>query len=374
MKLSLDTGKGRDTMKVLLIGEYSGVHTNLKKGLEKLGVQVLLVSEGDVWKKFDSDIKLYYPEDTKWKKIYNRCMLQFCLEWAKNADIVQFMNPSCLYIINTNLAELAFGLMSRAKASVTVLAGCDHNMSKHYDKLMPYICPTCLKENGGCLLRNDARYQQYEKRFYDRVDCIVSGEWDCFTIYHDYVKKYNAKLTAIIPYPIDCNEMRPKCEKHSKIVVHYPLNRASKGTLATEKAFRKLSKKYGENASFEIKGRMPIKEYLNYLDRIDIIVDGVYGYNCGLGMSCLMAMAKGKAAVGVRENEKEGGVNAWLRESPQISSGEGVEGIVEAVGTLIEDPIKLRRLQKESRQYVRKYHSMVKVSQKYLELYNKLCI
>lgn len=40
-------------MRILLVGEYSGVHTNLKVGLEKLGAEVLLVSEGDVWKKFD---------------------------------------------------------------------------------------------------------------------------------------------------------------------------------------------------------------------------------------------------------------------------------------------------------------------------------
>lgn len=358
-------------MKVLLVGEYSGVHTNLKRGLEKLGVQVLLVSEGDVWKKFDSDIKLYYPENTKWKKWYNRCMLQFCLDWAKNADVVQFMNPSCLYIINKNLAELAFELMDRTQVSLALLAGCDYNMSKYFDKIVPYMCPICLKERGGCILKNDIEYQKYEKRFYDKIDCIVPGEWDCYTIYHDYIKMYNNKLTKIIPYPIECNLMRPNCEKHSKLVVHYPLNRACKGTLVVEKAFRKLSQKYNEKVSFEIKGHMPIKDYLHYLDGIDIIVDGVYGYSCGLGMSCLMAMAKGKVAVGVRESEKKEGRNAWLCESPQISSGEGVDGIVNAVEMLIEDPVKLRRLQKESRRYVRKYHNTVLVSKKYLTLYDK---
>ena len=43
-------------MKVLLVGEYSGVHNNLKRGLEKLGVKVILINGGDSWKNFDSDI------------------------------------------------------------------------------------------------------------------------------------------------------------------------------------------------------------------------------------------------------------------------------------------------------------------------------
>lgn len=30
-------------MRILLVGEYSGVHTNLKVGLEKLGAEVLMV-------------------------------------------------------------------------------------------------------------------------------------------------------------------------------------------------------------------------------------------------------------------------------------------------------------------------------------------
>lgn len=363
-------------MKILLVGEYSGVHTNLKKGLEKLGAEVLLVSEGDVWKKFEADIKLYYPEDKKWKKIYNQCMLERCCKWAEGVDIVQFINPSCLYFINKDYSDYIFRLIDKATVSVTVLAGCDCNMSKNYEKLIPCICPACQKEylrwHSQCPFRGNKLYQKYEKCFYEMIDCIIPGEWDYYKIYHDYVNKYNNKMSKIIPYPIDCYVIRPSDRKHSKIVFHSPLNRTCKGTIIVQKAFKILQKKYKNEADFEIRGHMPIGDYLQYLDNIDVIVDGVKGYGYGLGMSCLMAMAKGKIAIGAREPEEDVSDNAWLSNSPQIDVCGGLEGIINAVEILMDSPDQIRRLQKESRGYVRRYHHAVNVAKQYMDLYKKL--
>ena len=45
-------------MKILLVGEYSRLHNSLKEGLIELGHQVLLISTGDFFKDYPSDIKL----------------------------------------------------------------------------------------------------------------------------------------------------------------------------------------------------------------------------------------------------------------------------------------------------------------------------
>ena len=47
-----------ESMKILLVGEYSRLHNSLKEGLQALGHQVTLISTGDDFKKFDSDILL----------------------------------------------------------------------------------------------------------------------------------------------------------------------------------------------------------------------------------------------------------------------------------------------------------------------------
>ncbi|MDC4864590.1 hypothetical protein NQ912_13470 [Acinetobacter baumannii] len=47
-------------MKVLLIGEYSGVHTNLAKALKQKNINVCTVHDGDSYKKFESDVIIKY--------------------------------------------------------------------------------------------------------------------------------------------------------------------------------------------------------------------------------------------------------------------------------------------------------------------------
>ena len=45
-------------MKILLVGEFSGVHTNLKKALIAKGHTVAIVGKHDGFKKFDSDLNV----------------------------------------------------------------------------------------------------------------------------------------------------------------------------------------------------------------------------------------------------------------------------------------------------------------------------
>jgi len=45
-------------MKILLVGEFSGVHNNLKMGLKALGHDVKLAADGDGFKKFGYDFRI----------------------------------------------------------------------------------------------------------------------------------------------------------------------------------------------------------------------------------------------------------------------------------------------------------------------------
>ncbi|WP_034293688.1 MULTISPECIES: hypothetical protein [Bacillus] len=83
--------------KILLLGEYSGVHQNLKEGLKELGHDVVVASDGDEQIRINSDIDLSLQSKYNITKLY---------ELKKNYRILKAM---ILYnlLTRTSLINLA---------------------------------------------------------------------------------------------------------------------------------------------------------------------------------------------------------------------------------------------------------------------------
>ncbi|MDX3775805.1 hypothetical protein QE250_16965, partial [Chromatiaceae bacterium AAb-1] len=80
-------------MKILLLGDFSALHKNLKEGLVALGHDVTIASNGDGWKKVDTDINLYYPRKNFLDHMKYRFFLLKQLLSIKGYDVVQLVNP-----------------------------------------------------------------------------------------------------------------------------------------------------------------------------------------------------------------------------------------------------------------------------------------
>ena len=79
-------------MRILLLGEYSNVHTTLAEGLRQLGHDVTVASNGDFWKDYPRDIDLARSPG----KIGGiRLMAKVCslLPRWRDYDVVQLINP-----------------------------------------------------------------------------------------------------------------------------------------------------------------------------------------------------------------------------------------------------------------------------------------
>lgn len=57
-------------MRILLFGEFSGLHVNLKRGLEDLGHEVTVVSFGDDFKKIKGDITIKNVSGNKLLRLF----------------------------------------------------------------------------------------------------------------------------------------------------------------------------------------------------------------------------------------------------------------------------------------------------------------
>src|SRR5690606_38133805 len=102
-------------MKILLVGEYSRLHNSLKEGLLALGHEVLLVSTGDDFKNFPSDILLKRNYDSGIQKKLKVGLYKFFgiditsislknqffrnKEKFKDFDVVQLINESAFGIL-----------------------------------------------------------------------------------------------------------------------------------------------------------------------------------------------------------------------------------------------------------------------------------
>ena len=82
-------------MKILLIGEFSGLHSNLMRGLIKLGCDVEMISLGDTFKKFDSGINVSSVKKFPFSLLENELSIPFknLVQRLGRYDVVQFVNP-----------------------------------------------------------------------------------------------------------------------------------------------------------------------------------------------------------------------------------------------------------------------------------------
>lgn len=362
-------------MRVLLVGEFSGVHNNLKKGLEELGVKVTLANTGDGYRKFGTDIKLKTSYNGKIGEFMNKLLEMFNYLRMQKYDVIQFINPATLYTIGYDSKKI-LKLLDKTKLSVCLACGCDNNFSKYYQNINSNLCKNCeiidmRKKHSKCIYAYDKKYISYERKVYDKMDIIVPMAWEYYKIYKDYNRKYADKIANLIPFAVDVERIKPNYTVNNKLVVYHPLNREGfKGTLEIRKAFKILQGKYGDKVRFVIRGKIAFDKYMKLVEKTDIMVDQAYSVSCG--MAALNAMAQGKIVItGNAGDWKEINEIPWLAEMPKFDLGHGVDEIVETISRVIDNKEKFIEYKKASRAYVEKYHDAIIVAKQFLDLYEK---
>ena len=139
-------------MKILLVGEFSALHKNIKEGLVSLGHDVTIVSTGDGWKQIKSDINLGSNKkgllaavDKLWKLVRLTVKL-------KNYDVVQLVSPVIFPIkfgINSALVKL---IIKNNKKTFLVTAGCNEFATADFFE-NSYKYPQFYKEIKSSLKR-----------------------------------------------------------------------------------------------------------------------------------------------------------------------------------------------------------------------------
>ncbi len=355
-------------MKILLIGEFSGLQNELKSGLQQLGHDVTLAAAGDFFKKLPSDINLGYG-DNKYSYNLRRLVYPFLnLKKFIDYDVVHLVS---FYVV-PKVPGLNLFILDFLKSNNGILtlsgAGSDPFFVSLSEKVMRYS-PIPWEE----------RFDRHGKSHYMRSKKQLTAMHECVRIvdlvipimyeyYSTFIEAgYAEKTSDPIPIPICTDKYKPSFKISDKLVFFHGLNRYGfKGTFLIQEAFERLMNKYPNDVECIIDGEMSFDKYLNVLSKVNVSVDQVFSYS--LAMNALYSMAQGKVVCGGAENESGILYNGEL--PPAFNLRPTVNEIYDTFVHILEHRSNLANISDLSRYFVKKHHDGIKVAGQYVHCWS----
>lgn len=377
-------------MKILLIGEYSNLHNSLKKGLIDLGHEVTLVSFGDGFKDFSSDIRLSRKKFSNSlsfiKTVFNLVFkypysfyvkslkLQRVIDELQGYDVVQLINEHAIGGLLA-IEKIQLKRIKKTNGALFLLSCGDDfiNISYYmtsdeikYSIMTPLLKDKKLKSKYSYSLKYLSKpFQKLSKRIHNISDGIIASDFD----YHIPLKN-NPKYLGMIPNPIILGKRVAKKKSNSNLRILLGINSSSyikKGIRYFEDALSQIEEKYPE-VDIQITKNLPFEKYLDQLNQCDILLDQVFAYD--QGYNALEAMAMGKVVFTGAEDEF---LSHYSLEEDEIAINAlpDVSYLVEKLSTLIGNPKKIIDIGKNAKAFVEKHHEATAIAKKYVDTWQK---
>jgi hypothetical protein len=352
-------------LRVLLLGEYSGLHNCLKDGLRHCEVHADVATDGDGWKNFPADLNFASPFTPRYLpgRIYKNLKPFMMMSKFHEYDLVQFINPMVLsprFGINSAFVDR---VLAHCQKSYLVAAGddCYYHDIVHTLKYNP-VDESTLVDHPGQTPWAHARMRYANDKLVQHVRRVIPVAYDYWVGY-----SHNPKCNAVIPMPVNIEKYKytPNCVDH-KIVFYHGINRPGfKGTRFIREAFERMEHQYGHCAEFIVADRVPINEYITLIERANVIVDQALTY-C-YGMNALISMAKGKLVMSGAEDE----IFPFYKYGPCpiINIRPDVQQICEQIEWVLANRDKITELGENSRRYVEMNHSHLVIAEEFLKVW-----
>lgn len=343
-------------MKVLLLHEMSGVHTELRRGLRALGVDARIATFGDGFKRYGTDMVLG-RDGPGVRAAASKAFRQLLgAPGFRRFDIVQTISPDPFFRPLAPLLERY--VFEDGGRCVYVAAGSDAIYRKHVQELR-YRPPHAWFDDPKRYRRLRSLLAGFAK--------VVPVCWE----YHHAMRRAGLDPTPVMPFPIDLSRHRVRPPRTSgKLRVFHPLNRSDlswdfKGTRPIQQAFERLRQRHGDVAEFFCAGGMDHAAYDALTDDVDIIVDQAWSYS--YGMSAAYGLAKGKVVLSGMEDEARG--HGYYRDCPVVNLLPDADAIERSIEALLADRAALRARGEAGRHFAERHHDHVAVAEAFLEHY-----
>lgn len=351
--------------KILLFGEFSGLHTNLKEGLEEIGHNVLFVSSGDGEKRIKRDIDISLEENSILNNIKKFYKNRKVLKNLKNFDVVQFINP---YIKPRSTIFSYINILDNNNKVVCLATGDDIYVSEFVKGggMLKYSPFNHELNNNISLPYDTFIHKHLQKKILNKMDLIIPTTFEYAEAYRRSNLKH--KISNTIPFPINAKRIQYSENKiKSKIVIYHASNRPiAKGSNYIHEAMRIIEKRYPAEVEIICAEYLPLDKYLDMINKANIIIDQCRSYS--YGMNALYCMAKGKIVLS--GNEPECNEELGFQNSPVINIIPNTEQIVWELENIIRNKHKIEEMGWNSRSFVEANHNHVNIAEKYLRVWN----
>ena len=384
-------------MRILLIGEYSGVHTNLANELKRKGHEVFVISDGDGYKKIGNPdlfikynvrktnirlfaiiLNFYYIilEFIGLKGLFKAFNYVSDIRKLKDYDVVQLINtkPFSNFSTFANIFLLYYIFRKNKKIFLCAL-GDDYTWVKSCLKKYP---PYSMFDRFN--VRTIKHYLwslQYiygfgaillDRYVVGRVEKVIPGLYD---YYFAYKKMGCKKISDIIPLPIDIDHnMKPiKFTGYPINIFHgWQIGRDfRKGNDYFDLAIHEIIKKYPHKISYEIVSGLPYEEYLKKFNTAHIFLDQCISLD--RGMNAVVGMRHGKIVFsGFHKMTQE--YFCVKNKLPLVNVSPNIEKIIYELEKLILNPELIEEISKNSIDFIKLHHDADLIVKKYIEIWS----
>lgn len=381
-------------MKILLLGEYSGVFTELKKGLDDLGHDTFLISDGDGQKKYKSDFLLPTCKETHCHSRIIRILapafrlglknfsffLKYWGRWKKlteGYDAVLFVNPVVYSDVGSwaNYIIAKYVLKHNKKIFLSVL-GDDYYVLKYYAKHrlqngyynprpLNFRYPDFTFKYIYCLgykKLNDLLVKQSKSILPGALGYALSYEW-------------TGKVSGIFPFPISSDRIGEpfSIKPNEPIIIFHGWQRTKesrKGNDVFDRVIHRVVEKYGTNKiDYRIVSGVPYDEYIKMFRTCHIFIDQLYAMD--KGMNGLLGMAAGKVVFSGFKPEALCRYKEYDGYPIGVSSCQDEDALFNQFCELIDNPSLLETISTNAIRFVKEYHLTSKVAQLYINEISK---
>ncbi len=364
-------------MKILLMGEYSGIHCYLAAGLKQLGHDVCVLSDGNHWKNYPRDINLLRKGGGVRDAAAYVARLLAVLPRLRGFDVVQVVGPSFLSLRPEKSLPVYRYLRRNNKKIFLGAFGTDHYYTRaclqtDFFRYSDYRIGDVRRDTAfnrmmetECLHGGTARANIHMAH---TCNGIVACLWE---YYFPYLSHFPEK-TTFIPLPIDLREVQPRVRDLPERV-HFFIGIQTarddvKGTDVMYSVLKRLQSAYPERCMVTEARDVPFARYREMLTQADVQLDQLYSYTPS--MNSLMAMAQGMVVVGGGEPENYDILNEHeLRPIVNVLPDE--HHLYRTLERLVLCPERIPELSAQSIEYVRRHHDALEVARRYVDFWRK---